>query len=312
MHLLTEGPVLDSEIDALGHMNVRFYLARIDQAGAGLLAALGINAVGCTETVVRRVDTYSRFSREQFADSHLQVLGGVLAVNGDQVQCYFEIRNPAKDQLAASFITVNELIDKSTQQRLVLPQGLMCENSQYLVELPDYSAPRSLTLDAPRTDITLAELESRITAAPAAGMMSGRFECTLEAQDCDANGYLLDGLDLMFVMFRALAVKEGRSFGPPVLQTDEGTRMGWAMIETRAMALGRPRVGDQLVSVGADITFGDRWRQSRRWAFIASSGEMIGINDTVGIALDLDARRSIVIPPSVRKTLEDACLPDLA
>ena len=38
------------------------------------------------------------------------------------------------------------------------------------------------------------------------------------------------------------------------------------------------------------------------------SGELAGINDTVGIALDFDARRSIDMPESVRKTLTGTCL----
>jgi hypothetical protein len=41
------------------------------------------------------------------------------------------------------------------------------------------------------------------------------------------------------------------------------------------------------------------------WAFVQRSGRLIGINDTVGIALDLDERRSITIPNSIREAISE-------
>ena len=66
MQILDESDVLESEIDSLGHMNVRFYLSRVDRANRALLEKLGILS-GLEGAVVRRQDTYSRFRREQFA-----------------------------------------------------------------------------------------------------------------------------------------------------------------------------------------------------------------------------------------------------
>ncbi len=42
------------------------------------------------------------------------------------------------------------------------------------------------------------------------------------------------------------------------------------------------------------------------------TGILVGINDVVGIALDLDERRSIHIPETVRKTIAETYLPNLA
>ena len=76
--------------------------------------------------------------------------------------------------------------------------------------------------------------------------------------------------------------------------------------------MGRPRVENMLLSIGSDVAYGDRWRQSRRWAFVRESGLLVGINDVVGIALDLDERRSIQIPKTVRNAIEKTYLPNLA
>lgn len=63
MQLLDEAPVLDSEIDSLGHMNVRYYMGRVFRASAFLQLDLGLNSAIPQGAVLRRYDTYSRFRR---------------------------------------------------------------------------------------------------------------------------------------------------------------------------------------------------------------------------------------------------------
>ena len=67
MQQLDQSPVGPEEIDSLGHLNVRFYLARVDRANRVLLNALGLGA-SVLETrlaVLRRMDTYCKFRRER-------------------------------------------------------------------------------------------------------------------------------------------------------------------------------------------------------------------------------------------------------
>ncbi len=313
MQILDEAPVLESEIDSLGHMNVRYYLGRVDRANVALLQNLGIDAAALQPgTLLRRFDTYSRFRREQFAGAHLQVAGGVLELNREFARCYFEIRNPARGEIAATFITQTTLIDSITQSRLPFAPQLLRINEKYGVQLPEHGTPRSLSLDQPRLDVTLDEIAQRVSEHPAEGMMSGRRESTIEREDCDERGRLREDLDLMFIMHRDQPGVKRETYGPPVMKTSDGHRFSWAMIETRAIVLGRPVAGDCLVSIGADVAFGERWRQSRRWAFVKDSGLLVGINDTIGIALDLDERRSIAIPDQVANSIQESYLPDLA
>ena len=64
MQKLNESPVTPDQIDSLGHLNVRYYIARMDLANRQLLEANGIS--GDEHTFLRRVDTYNKFRREQF------------------------------------------------------------------------------------------------------------------------------------------------------------------------------------------------------------------------------------------------------
>jgi acyl-CoA thioesterase FadM len=310
MQILDESSVLESEIDSLGHMNVRFYLSRLGRANTVLLNALGISS-NLGDAVVRRHDTYSRFRREQFAGAELRVAGGVLGLHNDLVRCYFEIRNPEKDEIAATFIVDCGLINPISQQRLAIPIVAAGINEQYGTRLPEHGQPRSLSLDSPRIDITPDELSRRVSRELTPGMMSGYRESVVALQDCDSNGYLREDVDLMFVMHRTQTAEKAASFGPPVMKTTNGNRFSWAMIETRAIVFRRPQAGDRLISIGADVALGERWRQSRRWAFVEKTGVLVGINDVVGMALDLDERRSIVIPDNLRESIERDYLPDL-
>lgn len=314
MQQLDVSRVEPEEIDSLGHLNVRFYLARMDRAGRSLLGALGLTETELDRrhAVLRRVDTYSRFRREQFTGAELTVHGGILGVAADQVRCYFEIRNPARNELAAHFVTGTVLGDRTSRQPLELPASVRRVNEQYGVQIPDYAMPRSLSLDPPRTDVSFEALMAEI-GEPAEFGMTGRREGVIEAEDCGPDGVLRDDVDLMFAMFRRqVTAADAKSFGPPVLYTDEGHRFGWAMLETRNVEFGRPRAGDAIVWLGADVAIAEKSRQSRRWAFVKATGELLSIHDSVGVAMDLDARRAIAIPRSIRGAMDGHYLPRYA
>lgn len=312
MRIFDERPVLASEIDSLGHMNVRYYMDRVARANRAMLATLGITAPVFRGAIVRGFDTYCRFHREQFADAPLQVAGGVLEAEAEQIRCYYEIRNPHRNEIAATFVTASKLVDPDDQRTVPIPAECLGGAEEHLVQLPEHGRPRSLSLAPLRTDVSLETLTARVVDEPAAGMMSGRREARVQPEDCDERGRLREDVEILFLVHRSQSDQQSpESFGPPVLRTDEGHRFGWAMIETRNLVLGRPLAGDNIVSIGTDVAFGERWRHSRRWAFVEASGEMVGIHDTVGIALDLDARRSIAIPENIRGALERSLQPDL-
>jgi len=314
MQQLDQSLVGPEEIDSLGHLNVRFYLARIDRANRVLLDALGLGAAVLEErgATLRRVDTYCRFRREQFEGAELAVHGGVLEATGAQVRGYFEIRNPARDEIAATFVTGTIMADRADRQTLELPMSTRQVNEQYGVQLPAYARPRSLSLDPPRIDLPFTTLMERIGESVEFGM-TGRREGMIDASDCGPDGVLRDDVELMFVMFRRqIELADAKAFGPPILHTDEGHRFAWAMLETRNIELARPRSGDTVVWIGADVAIAEKSRQSRRWAFVKSTGQLLSIHDSVGIAMDLDARRAIAIPRAVRETMDRHYLPEFA
>ena len=108
--------VKPEEIDGLGHMNVRFYMERAQRANRLLLAELGVGADEGEAPGVRatQTDTYVRYQREQFQGQVLSVNGGVLEATPTGLRAFYELANPARGEIAATFIIVTALTDRAT------------------------------------------------------------------------------------------------------------------------------------------------------------------------------------------------------
>ena len=306
--LWQETVVKDSEIDSLGHMNVRFYLARANYAARKMTAALGLVADDASQ--VRSMDVYSRFAREQFAGNPLETRGGHIPTeSADGIGCYFEIVNPESGDTAASFILQLGLVDRDSQVRKSLSK--ITANPEWQIELPDHARPRSLQLTEPRR-IPLEDLEGVISVEPTPGMMSGRREGIVLAEDCDDEGRLREDIELMALLHRPAPGQKFNEMGPPQLKDEQGRRYSWAMMETRSVVWQKPSAGDTVVSMSADISLGEKWRQSRRWMYVRDTGVLLAVHDTVGVCIDLDARRAMPIPAELIGSIERNLLPQFA
>jgi acyl-CoA thioester hydrolase len=317
MRIFDTSEIQPNEIDGLGHMNVRFYMARAQRANEALLAELDLGPAEREAMNVRlaQVDAYTRYHREQFAGSTLTVNGGVLGAGPTELSAFYELTNPAKGEIAATFILVNTLTDKSTGAAAPFPASARAAAEALRVELPDYGRPRTIDLGAPRTDLTFEEVARRLDDESDEGPkdpMARRSEWTVPAEACDEAGFLADSSAMMFGGPRAPTSDDMRRMGPMTFVGDDGHRLGWASLETRMVRVSQARAGDRLCSLGAEIGLQPKVRHSRRWLFNATTGQLVSLNDNVSIALDLDARRPIDIPPSIRSQLETRHVPEFA
>ena len=308
MEILHRSKVLPEEIDSLGHMNVRYYMARMERANSSLIEGLGVDAGHTDEVALRRIDTYTRFRREQFEGATLHAVGGVLEVGEGGMRSYVEIRNPDKDEMAASFVVTTQLTDPSTRS----PRPLQPRAKFSTVEIPDYAKPRTLDLAAVNTDVSLGQLDALVPEVEGGGMMSGKRSATIEESDADEEGWLRADVELMFLPFAKMAETTGDKHGPPVVNTADGRRIGWAVIETRTLLFGQPRMGDRVSYFSADVALASKSRHSRRWAMNSASGELLGMSDTIGLCIDLDARKAVDWPEDLRQQIQTHLLPELA
>ena len=82
-------------------------------------------------------------------------------------------------------------------------------------------------------------------------------------------------------------------------------------METRNQRFGQPKLGDEIAYFSADVRLEEKSRISRRWAFDRQGGELLGISDSVGVCIDLEARRAVPWPDELRAMIERHLQPGL-
>ncbi len=300
MELLHTTRVTDDQIDHLGHMNVMHYGENAGVAAGRLADSLAM--ADSTRTVFQR-DRYVRHHREQLLGSALEVRGGVLDVGPDRVRFYEELSNADTSALAATFILTMQLRRTDSTRPLDLPSDLIDRARVRLVHLPEHGRPRSIsvdddpTLDAPER----AELSERGLAM--------REVRTITEAECAADGGVQSGL-VADLVWGGTAL-EGHEF-TPFHEPGDGTRIGWATMETRATWARRPRLGDRVQSFGAEVELADKTMLSRYWAFDVDSSELACTFSVVNVAFDVNRRRAVTIPDTLRAIISTRLHTDLS
>lgn len=301
---LYEGVVIHEEVDNLGHMNVRFYATRAQRATHNLLGMLGLGTEKLESLDLMPVvrDAYTRHYREQLEDAPLQVDGGVIGADLGALVLYHELSNPKRAERAATFRHVVELHDRKTHVVVPFPKSIVARAASMVVGWPDHGRPRSLNLEAPSKNATFKELEKR-----GLGFRGSR---TIDESECDVNGFIK--LETPFSIPFGPGVMQGKVTGVPVFETDAGSNVAGATMESRQILVAVPRVGDQVKTFGAVIHMSEKTSVDCRWTFNLETEELLYVSYNMDLALDLTARRATVFPPHMREAMAERYHPDLA
>lgn len=306
LRVLHESVVQPEEIDALGHLNVRHYGERALAATDRLLDALGLEGEAFAAAGPLAHDLpvlFTRYHREQHTGAPLVVHGGVIAIRPDGLRLYHELRNPERDELAATFLHDVTLHAEGDAAPLALPEALRKELAREVAPWPEHGRSRSIDVDAPPRVITLEHARE--------SGLAFRLPRRLEAADCDADGRI-GPASRPFTMWGGDPIPPAtREDGPPLLDLPDGGRMGWAAMESRSIQLEPPTVGMTIQSFAAVVELARKTSLRRYWVFDVDTGRLLLTNQVVDLALHLGLRRAIEIPEPSRSELEAKLRPDL-
>ena len=288
--------VTEDQIDHLGHMNVMYY---------------GVNAMAGTRAVVAELpgwvdgllvfDTYTRHHHEQLLGSPLAVRSAVLDAGPTAVRIHHELRNVDTDELAATFVHGAYPVDGGV--RRPVPDGAITAAGAEAAPLPDYAAPRSVTLDADllASSPSLETLQARNLAF--------RHPRTIGPSECDAEGRYR--VEMAPALTWAGEQVEGEE--PDHLhETADGKLMGWASMETRAVFGALPSVGSRIQSFAAGVAIHDKVIHRLNWAYDLDRGTLLTAFESISLAFDVRSRRPMSIPAGYRAKTEASVHPDLA
>ena len=176
------GGVNTWECDDMGHMNVRFYVARAVEGLAGLAAALGLEGAfrpNAEATLLIR-EQHIRFLREARPGDALHMTAGVIDLGEADARFLQLLIHSRTGELAASFQTVVAHVTAREERAFpwsartrVLAKGLE-------VTVPPQAAPRSIALTPVTSVAGLAEADRMGLTQLSAGAIG--------AQDCDGFG----------------------------------------------------------------------------------------------------------------------------
>lgn len=292
--------VTEDQIDHLGHMNVRFYGVNAHAATRAMLASLDGWPAG--PHLVH--DAYTRHHREQLLGTPLLVRSAYLGAGGDGVRIHHELAPANAEALAAVFVHRVSPIDEHGR-RMPVPGTAVDTAGAAIIEPRPYAASRTVDLDldplaaAPPLDVVRARgLELRRPR-------------TLSADECDESGRFRPDLTMM-LLWAGEAPDHAPSWGPDLYEGPEGELMGWAVMETRVQLDRLPRVGSSIQSFGATIAIHERATHRMNWCYELDGGEVLCAFESVDVAFDTRARRTMVIPEQFRRRHQAALHPDLA
>jgi acyl-CoA thioester hydrolase len=301
LRLLHEATVAEEEIDHLGHMNVRFYLDKSLRGTEALVDAHGLAPETCRRLggSLELRDSYTRHLREQRVGARLAVWGGVLAIRADGLRCYHELVNRESGERAATFVQELALRRRESGAALPLPEMVAKSAGEARVTWPAHARPRTLDLSHAPPALPL-----RVARERGLAMREPR---VVGPEECDGEGRFLASryLDLVWG-----GEPSGFRSAVPLFE-DGGRRFGWATVESRGILQELPRVGTRIQSFGAEVEITRRTSFRHHWVFDLEREALLCTSSIVNLAFDLETRRAIEIPDSLRETLAARYHPDL-
>lgn len=295
------GGVAAWESDAMGHLNVGFYVAKAMEALAGLAAELGMPRVFAphAEATLLVREQYIRFLREARPGAPLSIDGGVLEMGETDARLVFLMRHH-DGELAAGFQTVVAHCTAGEGRPFPWPDRVRARAAALAAVVPERAAPRSLALGPVETQATLARATALGLRRTGLGVVA--------PGDCDAFGRMrTEG----FMQRLSEAVPHVFAGRRPGHAEGEPANVGGAAVEYRLVHHAWPRAGDR-VDLRSGSAGGDaRIRRLVHWMLDPDTGRPWASAEAIAVSFDLATRKLITLSADELARVEADAIPGL-
>jgi acyl-CoA thioester hydrolase len=300
------GGVNTWECDEMGHMNVRFYVAKAAEGLVGMAAALGLPHAftAHAESTLMVREQHIRFLREAHAGAALHMTGGVVEIGDDEARLLQLLWHSESGALAATFQTVVAHVTPRDGRPFPWSARTRDLAAGLSVAIPDQAAARSVSLAPVQSVASLARADEMGLVRIANGAVA--------PQDCDIFGRMLpelfigrvsDGIARLVRGFRDVVSGDA---------AEKPQRVGGAVLEYRLIHLDWPRAGQRLEIRSGLKTADTRTKTMVHWLVDPDTGKAWGTSEAVAITFDLDARKIVPISDAAREQLMKQATPGLA
>jgi acyl-CoA thioester hydrolase len=299
------GGVNTWECDEMGHMNVRFWVAKANEALGGLAARLGMArafAPDAGATLIIR-EQHIRFLREAKAGGALTATGGVVEMGETDARLLVVMRHLSGEP-AATFQIVVSHVTADDLRPFAWPARVRDAAHALMVEVPAFAAARGVDLaPVPSPTASLARADALGLKRIGLG--------TILPQELDAFGRMRGELFIGRVSDGVARLFGDTRPGPAPVEGEPPKRIGGAVLEYRVLHHDWPRAGDHVEfrSGFADCTA--RTRRVFHWMVDPISGKPWVSAEAVVISFDLDARKVVDITPEAQAAFMELAVPGL-
>jgi acyl-CoA thioester hydrolase len=298
------GGVNTWECDAMGHMNVRFYVARAMEGLVGLASALGLSGAfreRANATLFVK-DHHIRFLREARAGSPLHMVAGVLDIQECEARFLQLLIHSTTGAVAASFQTVVTHATAQEERAFSWSKSTRLAAERLEIEIPDGAGPRSVGVAPSGGAACLADANAFDLVRLGTGAIG--------SADCDVFGRMRpevmvgrvsDGVPGLVSVLRTGSAETS--------ERPAGT--GGAVLEYRIAYLARPRAGDRYEIRSGLAAVGDKTQTYIHWILDPDTGRPWASAQAVAISFDLTARKIIPLSSSDQARLRTRITPGL-
>ena len=299
------GGVNTWECDNMGHMNVRFYVARAVEGLVGLAGELGLEGAfrpNAEATLLIR-EQHIRFLREARPGGDLYMTAGVIEFGESDARFLQLLIHARTGEIAAAFQTVVAHVTAREERPFAWSARTRARAEDLKVTVPQRCAPRSIALTPVVSGADLAQADAMALIQLSAGAIG--------AQDCDAFGRMRPEVFIGRVSDGVPGLAELLR-GAPAAAEERSANVGGAVLEYRLIHLAWPRAGDRFEIRSGLVGVDERFQRVVHWMLDPATGRAWGAAEAVAVSLDLDTRRMIPISAEAQAHARGRITPGLA
>lgn len=286
------------ECDEMGHLNVKGYLAKASEAVAWLAAELGLPTGERAIEPSRLLPTQAhiRFLAEARPGTPLAIVGGVLAVGGDDLAVYLEMRDAAGKPAAAITLRMAH-VSVALGRAFPWPKRMGAAVEPWRVSLPEHGEAKGVALDPPALDISVARADS------------------LDVPRIGQGVFRPDEADAFDLVRPHVLLGRVSDSGPNLFGSwrgeDGGAGLGGAILEARLVFRAWPSPGDRFVLRSGFAALSGRTCRAVHWILDPATGDPWCSGEVVSGFFDLAARKIVAAPAASRRRLEAFLRPEM-
>lgn len=296
------GGVNTWECDEMGHLNVRFWVAKAMEALAGLARELGMPRAFTPDagaTLALR-EIHMRFLKEARPGASLYATGGVVELTEDQARLLIVIRHAdgapgATFQVLAAHATAQDL------RPFPWPDRARRRAEALRVEVPAYAAPRSI-------DLAPVEVAASLSRAETLGLQRIGLS-VVGPTDLDVFGRMRPEVFIGRVSDGVARLFERDP--PAQAPGGETPRIGGAVLEYRLVFADWPRAGDAVEVRSGFAACEPRVRRVFHWMVDPVSGRPWVSSEAIAVSFDLDLRKVVDLTPEAQARFAARVAPGL-